>query len=168
MADQVAQCCSCAVARYVMLCQCGCRLRIPREQVTYRRFPRPSPLPRRRGSARLERRGVTPSILGREKRSCCYCSKQKTRGWNLFIGLQLDLDLHRITDTCLHPVCFIRENCFREKLLHNPRKFCASKIWRYTVYLHVYTHNEMPYAYQQYRCWRSEDLLHPHTLLLSN
>ena len=40
MADQVAQCCSCAVARYVMLCcfftfclffftlcQCGCRLR---------------------------------------------------------------------------------------------------------------------------------------------
>ena len=23
----MAQCCSCAVARYVMLCQCGCRLR---------------------------------------------------------------------------------------------------------------------------------------------
>ena len=27
MADQVAQCCSCAVAPYVMLYQCGCRLR---------------------------------------------------------------------------------------------------------------------------------------------
>ena len=53
MADQVAQCCSCAVARYVMLCQCGCRLRNQTFLGNKSRIGRPSPLPRRRGSARL-------------------------------------------------------------------------------------------------------------------
>ena len=40
MADQVAQCCSCAVARYVMLCQCGCRLR-NQTFLGNKHFPRP-------------------------------------------------------------------------------------------------------------------------------
>ena len=50
MADQVAQCCSCAVARYVMLCQCGCRLR----NQTFLGNKSRIGLPRRRGSMRSD------------------------------------------------------------------------------------------------------------------
>ena len=50
MADQVAQCCPCAVARYVMLCQCGCRLR--NQTFLGNKSPH-AQVPRRRGSARL-------------------------------------------------------------------------------------------------------------------
>ena len=40
---------------YVMLCQCGCRLRNQTFLGNKSRIGRPSPLPRRRGSARLEK-----------------------------------------------------------------------------------------------------------------
>ena len=42
---------------------------IPGEQVAYRQFPRPSPLPRRRGSARLARDAASRCIVRFEVRA---------------------------------------------------------------------------------------------------